>query len=801
MEITCCPHCNSERFRKDGISSNGSQIYRCKSCNRRFSDHSGALRIYATEPKCPHCNSNDIKYRGWNKSGTRRYECNKCGQCFSGPDMEIQKKKTNCPHCESKNITYNGWLKDGTRRYRCKDCGKYFSDKTVIKEPINVTCKKCGSNNVGTHGKTEKGKQIYQCRDCHSRFVLEKEIMYKKHDIICPKCGKIGARKAGNTGKSSIGGIKQYYICLSCGHKYLLGAVTNTQEDTKHIQELYDQQVPVRHIAEMYNTSEREIYRKVQGRRSRLENLKKINENINKDILNGMTVEDIAKKYNYSIRTIRDKARESIEQVKKEKQSNLGKICPECGSNNIGISDIYKNGELRYRCRDCNKKFGDTKKQEKVIYEKECPKCNHVGAVSAGKATDGRQYYKCVKCNHKFTENNKFNQLSNNDIKQIHKLYKDGLSVIDIAHKFNVCEKTIRNKLQTCIEYKKLQRDKEMKQVQELKEQIKELKLDKLQQSKIITSQKVEIQKLTNICKQNKRNAVVESYNTKINDFKNRIQKYKDTIQCNSVKLHDKENKIKQLNELIKTNKATIVEQKALIKQSEQQLNTIKSEYEKRIQEINKLNDKKIKQLEQQLNTIKNTYEQKIQEIHKLNDKKIKQLELDVKIRIEKEVETRLQDIEKQKELKIKQEKEQKMMALQLERERQAYEKLIQRKKEEEQKQKLEQEQKRFIAEQKKKQDAEYIEQHKTEFIIDAIFKGQTEEDVATRYNITTDEVNNIVNSLYKREVINKQQQALIINYGIGCNVPVEYIAPYVPCSIKKCNEILQQYKELKQVK
>ena len=64
------------------------------------------------------------------------------------------------------------------------------------------------------HDKT--GKQRYKCVNCGHKFVenptQQKFTVWEKE---CPRCGHIGARKAGKTSG------KQYYQCLECNHKYL----------------------------------------------------------------------------------------------------------------------------------------------------------------------------------------------------------------------------------------------------------------------------------------------------------------------------------------------------------------------------------------------------------------------------------------------------------------------------------------------------------------------------------------------------------------------------------------------------
>lgn len=300
-----CKYCGSENLKKEGKTENGSQRYYCKDCNRAFSDGSNNIRRKIVENgKCPHCGSTNLIYKGWNASGTRRYKCKDCGRGSSGLSFEIHSKPISnreCPYCHSINIHANGFLNDKiTKRYHCKDCGRYFSNKTVIKEKSGVNCVQCGSDNTYNYGTTDKGKPIYKCKNCGKRFVEYPDNAYKRQEIQCPKCGNIGAKKDGNSGLSK-GGYKQYYKCLACGHRYSLNPTNLTSLDKEKIIELYKQGVPVSHLAEQFNISEREISRKVQDIPNPItEKKKQQKQEMINEVLRGKPVKETAIKYGYA---------------------------------------------------------------------------------------------------------------------------------------------------------------------------------------------------------------------------------------------------------------------------------------------------------------------------------------------------------------------------------------------------------------------------------------------------------------------------------------------------------------------
>lgn len=66
---------------------------------------------------------------------------------------------------------------------------------------------------------------------------------------------------------------------------------------------------------------------------------------------------------------------------------------------------------------------------------------------------------------------------------------------------------------------------------------------------------------------------------------------------------------------------------------------------------------------------------------------------------------------------------------------------------------------------------------------------GASIKEICAKSGYTPSGVYNILRK------ISPEQKALIIHFGVGCAVPAEYIAPYIPCSVKLVNDILSKYK------
>jgi transposase-like protein len=98
------------------------------------------------------------------------------------------------------------------------------------------------------------------------------------------------------------------------------------------------------------------------------------------------------------------------------------------------------------------------------------------------------------------------------------------------------------------------------------------------------------------------------------------------------------------------------------------------------------------------------------------------------------------------------------------------------------------------IMEQKQKEHEIKLKRQRKFYMIKEILEGNTEESVASKYNIDIKHLQDILEKYYEMEDITERQKTDIIKFGIGAAVPVEYIAPYIPCSIKKCQKILSKY-------
>lgn len=79
-------------------------------------------------------------------------------------------------------------------------------------------------------------------------------------------------------------------------------------------------------------------------------------------------------------------------------------------------------------------------------------------------------------------------------------------------------------------------------------------------------------------------------------------------------------------------------------------------------------------------------------------------------------------------------------------------------------------------------------------FIIKETIKGKTINSIAQKLKCNEKTVRNVLSKYYKQEKLTVEQEQLIIKYGVQLAVPVEYLAPYVPCTPKKCKEILSKY-------
>lgn len=76
------------------------------------------------------------------------------------------------------------------------------------------------------------------------------------------------------------------------------------------------------------------------------------------------------------------------------------------------------------------------------------------------------------------------------------------------------------------------------------------------------------------------------------------------------------------------------------------------------------------------------------------------------------------------------------------------------------------------------------------------IFKGCSIKEVARKYKTSVRNVQNIFKKHAKDEIITPEKRKMIIMYGHYLKVPIDYLAEYIPCSRKACEDIIKEYKE-----
>lgn len=126
-----CPYCNSNNTKKAGTLKNGTQRYKCKNCNKGFSEHT--IIKESDTVTCPKCNETAIKC-GKTRLSKQRYFCRKCNYKFVENPQQQSDKYTKhnkiCPVCGYKWAKKAGKLKD-KQYYICNSCGhKYLEGGT-----------------------------------------------------------------------------------------------------------------------------------------------------------------------------------------------------------------------------------------------------------------------------------------------------------------------------------------------------------------------------------------------------------------------------------------------------------------------------------------------------------------------------------------------------------------------------------------------------------------------------------------------------------------------------------------------
>lgn len=80
------------------------------------------------------------------------------------------------------------------------------------------------------------------------------------------------------------------------------------------------------------------------------------------------------------------------------------------------------------------------------------------------------------------------------------------------------------------------------------------------------------------------------------------------------------------------------------------------------------------------------------------------------------------------------------------------------------------------------------------------ILQGNNVGKVAFAFNYKKNDIDKFMKKHYQQETISSEQYNNIVKFGVGCSVPINYLAPYIKCSEHKCEQILSQYK-IKKIK
>ena len=110
-------------------------------------------------------------------------------------------------------------------------------------------------------------------------------------------------------------------------------------------------------------------------------------------------------------------------------------------------------------------------------------------------------------------------------------------------------------------------------------------------------------------------------------------------------------------------------------------------------------------------------------------------------------------------------------------------------------KQKLLESKKKVVIEKKKEEPKMQLEQVNP-IIIKEILSGTKPDTICSKFKVTKTHLNNIMRTPYRQETLTESQKKLIYKFGVLLNTDPEYVAPYVPCSIKICEEYISKFKK-----
>lgn len=446
----------------------------------------------------------------------------------------------------------------------------------------------------------------------------------------------------------------------------------------------------------------------------------------------------------------------SIKTITREK---LDKICPRCRSDKIRRNGFEESGKQRYKCSSCNKYFTDKEPRELNVYPKTCPKCGNIGVHKAGKE-HGKQNWICVKCNHKFLNVPKSKTIPQEIIDKIIPLLEKGYMKIEVAGELGISVKTVHN-------YSKGFSTRPVKKVKQKTVKLSDVKCpycgtyENRKDGFISGAQRYQckhcgkkftertifpIPKAEKVEKPKIKKKTVNKITEEI------ISKMEELLEKN----YTKTQVAAELKLFLRTVQKYTKGMDVKIKEKRDLAEQLKLEKLKEQKELQRLQKAKLEEKKNFVSTLRYKYQVKLKEFEVEIPTQFISCFNDLSERFMNE------EIDKYtllKEFNI------------------LFDKV--------------QEQMNILAEEKMLQDKET----RLKNIVKDIFKGVPENIVMDKYKATKEELKKLIYPFYEKEQINSVQQQTIVKFGVKCGVPVEYIAPYIPCSIKLCSKILSQYK------
>lgn len=221
--------------------------------------------------KCPNCRSTKTVKKG-TRAGKQRYRCSKCGATFTKgipykPLPVYEKLNITCLRCGSSNVMRDGILPSGSQRYECRDCGLNFNDETnpLLFKKVEWKCPYCGGD-LTQYTYSKSGLNRYVCRSCNRTCTGDKEgkpvsrilqAKKSKEGKSCPSCNSSNLKLAGQ--KEG----RQRFICNDCGRSFLENpqVIVHTKAVEEKIIKLILQGSSIAEIVKDYNYKKDRIRR------------------------------------------------------------------------------------------------------------------------------------------------------------------------------------------------------------------------------------------------------------------------------------------------------------------------------------------------------------------------------------------------------------------------------------------------------------------------------------------------------------------------------------------------------------